>query len=202
MQNTVLPPDETEGMPGSTEPNRRVRRLLALQSVLAILIIASSVFLTFRIRPLFTQRDELQSEVESLRVQAEALADSTEQLTARQKQLEQGLNAWVQKEVLPVAFIQYSPGIDQSILRGLRVELRRHWIAAAEGQLIVEPFSTSTVRYFNEDDQKIAEEIAHLTDQFFESKGCSKEVRPLYLGGDYRARPGLVEIWLPAGCPR
>jgi hypothetical protein len=202
MPTTAPPTDDADRY------RERIKRLLAIQVSLAILVIVISAYVSFSIRPLFTQRAELQRAVDSLSTQAQRLQDSTKQLAETTKQLaetqselQRGLDAWVQKEVLPLAFIQYAQGMNQSILHDLRVELRRHWIAAAEGQPISRPFTTSNVRYYHKSDAANAEQIARLTDQFFNDRSCPKRVRPLYLP-EYNVRPGLVEIWLSGECPR
>jgi hypothetical protein len=204
-------PRDEQDQPSSAKWDSKLRKLLLAQIVIGAIVFIASVYALVIIRPLFLERatlhwqvQKLQDDTTRLSKERNRLSSDTSILVSRiaslagqSASLEAELRKWVQRDVIPVAYIEYAPGFDTTSLHGLRATLRASWIAAAGGQR-VEPPSHSKVVYYFPEDRPDAEKAAQLTQEYFDRLQCSK--RPITLERENGVRHGAMEIWLTAEC--
>jgi hypothetical protein len=196
-----------DASPSPDAPERKLRQLRFLmftQLLIGTAVVLASGYALVVIQPLFRDRHSLEIQVHQLRQERQILAADTIRLrttittlAAQKTSLARGLSAWVQRDVIPVAYIEYAPGVDTTKLHNLRATLRSHWIAAAGGQRVKAPPHSKVVYYYSED-RGHADEVAKLTADYYRSIGCIKE--PFELDQEVGPRQGALEVWVNAGC--
>jgi cell division protein FtsL len=202
---------EEQGQPSSAKWDAKLRKLLLAQIVIGTIVFVASVYALVVIRPLFLEHDTLHKEVEKLQDDTTRLSKEKSRLSSdtlilvsriaslsgQSASLEEELRKWVQRDVIPVAYIEYATGFDTTSLHGLRATLRASWIAAAGGQPVGPPPHSKVVYYFP-DDLADARRVAQLTQEYYDHLQCSKG--PITPERENGVRHGAMEIWLTAGC--
>jgi hypothetical protein len=166
------------------------------------LMVGGIAVVTFSLLYSISRLRPLEQSVAVRQAQIRRLDSTAAQLEARNREIQNQLDRWIDTPDLPVVYLQSTPGVSDTIpLRDLRIALRRHLIAALAHRLVDEQVRVTQVRYYHVADARIADSLAMLTSQVFKLRGCDEPVTASFKRGfESRVRDGLFEIYVSPHC--